>query len=603
MRIRFSIALFTCAFLAQAIADDYVLVTAERLDSSQWGNAHATNVVKIENQKQESVSDILNSLPGVYATGAGNPRSTNNIFLRGSESHHTLVLIDGLEIYDPSSQKRTIDTSNTSLGGIERVEVLRGGQSVLFGSNAVGGVVNLISESGEKEGKTLSAGYGNAKEHLLRYKQQGKAGTWKYHTMVEKKGDEGISDASDASKPNDRDGYSLFTVHGGAKGEISSNQHLEFAVRYQNSKKDTDADAGSDDNNTHSKAQSVFARLGHSYFFDVIPLELNSSFSITDHRRQYVYKDSLSGTYPESKYRGVVTKATLQGNYFWDKLNASTLGLEGKREEDRSKSASNRKKQLDTKSVWMNHHFEMSKFFISAGLRYEEDELSSDRITYRVAPGLHLPWWNLILRGATSSSYIAPTLGMLYDASSGNENLKAEKSKQWEIGLTHNFASINYFQTRITDRFSYAPVTWKNINAGKAEINGFESEAHTDRLKGFSFKASATRLYTKDLSTGKELTRRPRFSSSFFLDHEYSFLNSALEFRYVGSRDDVKAGSWTNEKVRKPSYHLVNLSLAWKKKELEIWGKLTNLLNLDYQEFDGYNTPGRQLMVGLDWNF
>jgi len=598
MKIRSSVIGISCFFSICLFADDYVFVTAEKLDSSQWGNAHATSVLRPADDSQNSLNDILSSVPGVYATGAQNPRAVNNIFLRGSESHHTLVLIDGLEISDPSTPKRTIDTANTSLGGIERAEILRGGQSVLFGSNAVGGVINLLTDSSEKQGKTLSAGYGNAKEHLLRYKQQTKVGNWKYYGMLEKKGDQGISDAADSSKTNDRDGYSLLTFHGGVKGELTSNQHLEFAARYEDSKKDTDAGAASDDPRGKSKSQNLYTRLGHSYFFETLPLELNSSFAFTDHKRQIV-----SSTLSESKYQGGFSKLGFQGNYFWDKKNASTLGLEGKREEDRSPSVNRKKSQLETKGLWMNHHFEISKFFISTGLRYEEDDISPDRTTYRVAPGVRLPFWDLTLRGAASTSFIAPTLSMLYDSTYGNESMKAEKSKQWEIGLAHPYATLNYFQTRITDRFSYDPVTYVNLNAGKAEINGVEGEAHTDKVKGFSLKTSATRLYTKDLTTGKELTRRPRFTSAVTLDHEYYLFKSAVEFRYVGTRDDVKAGSLTSEKMRMASYHLINLSLAWKKKELALWGKLTNLLDRHYQEFDGYNTPGRQLMAGLDWNF
>lgn len=589
--VRPSIALFSCAFLSGVFADDYVLVTAEKLDSSNWGNAHATTVINAKDQGVSVLTDVLNFIPGVYATGSGNAGSGSAIYMRGSESSQTLLLIDGIEVNDPSISNRATAPSNFSLGGMERVEVVRGGQSLHYGSTAIGGVINIISTP-EKTGKTFSAGYGNAHEHLLRFKQSSQIGKWNYHYMLEKKGDEGISSARDKTKAkNDKDGFNLVTFHAGAKGEISDTQRLEFAFRHQNKRQEFDGGVALDDASQESVSKDTYGRVAHTYFAQGIPLEVVSSFSFADHKREYY------STSPKYEYKGGLMKLALQGNYFWDKKNATSLALEEKREEDRSKSSELAKKKNDISSIWLNHHFEMERFFISLGGRYEDDELAPSRSTYRVAPGIRLPWYELILKGAVSTAYRSPTLFELGDKGwgTGNPNLKAERSTQREVGLAHKYASLTYFQMRIKDRLSYDFTTLKNVNAGKAEINGVEAEAHTERMKGFALQFSGTRLYTKDLATHKELRRRPRFMSSLGLDHEYDVWKTGLTFLYVGARDDVSK--------RMPSYYTTNLSLTWKKKDLEVWGKLSNLLDLDYQEIDGYNTPGRQLMAGLDWNF
>ena len=491
-------------------ADDYVLVTAEKLNSSEWGNSHASTVIKTEGKSQDQLSELINFIPGAYATGSGNPGSNGSLYLRGSDSAHTLYMIDGLEINDPSTSNRTTIFSNISPGSFEQVEVLRGGQSVLYGSNAIGGVVNLITDP-SKEGRTLSAAYGNAKEHLLRFKQSSKIGDWKYHYLIEKKGDEGISTARDTSKPhNDLDGYNMMTVHAGAKGEISENQRLEFALRHQYSKQELDYDARSDEAARETTYKDTYGRIAHSYFGESLPIEVITSFSFADHKRDTEY---LGGAY---HYKGDLFKLGIQGNYFWDKKNATSLGIEDKREEDHSLSSKLAKKQNDTYAIWGNHHFENDKFFSSLGIRFEDDEISTSRTTYRLAPGYYLPWEKIILRGVLSTAFRAPTLNQLGDQSIwggnttvGNPDLKPERSWQWEIGLTHKYSSVTYFENRIKDRMSSAATTYQNINSGRAKIRGVEMEVHTSRFIGFSVKGTGTYLKTKNLETNKELPRRP----------------------------------------------------------------------------------------------
>lgn len=586
-------------FSTPVFATDYVLVTAEKLDSSHWGSAHANSVIKTNNQSQTQLSEILNYVPGAYAAGTGNPGSNGSLYLRGTDSAHTLYMIDGLEMSDPSTSNRTTMLSNISSGSFEQVEVLRGGQSVLYGSNAIGGVVNLLTEP-TKEGRTLSAAYGNAKEHLVRFKQNAKAGNWKYHYLIEKKGDEGFSAAHDTSKShNDLDGYNMMTVHAGAKGDISENQRLEFALRHQYSKQELDFDASSDEAGRETIYKDTYGRVAHTYFGQSLPIELISSFSFADHKRDTEY---LGGAY---RYKGNLIKLGLQGNYYWDKKNASSVGIEDKREEDRSPSTRLSKKTNDTYALWANHHFENEKFFSSLGVRFEDDEFSTSRTTYRVAPGYYLPWQKLTLRGVLSTAFRAPTLNQLGDQSVwsgstpvGNPNLKPERSWQWELGLTHELAALTYFENRIKDRMSSAPTTYQNINSGRAKIYGVEGEAHTTRLEGFSFKGTGTYLKAQNLETKKDLPRRPHWTGSAILDYEYTQYLSALEFLYVGERKDSDYTS-----VQMPSYYLFSLSLKWKKNDFEVWGKIRNLLDRDYQEIDGYNTPGRQFMAGSDWSF
>ncbi|HLE12914.1 MAG: hypothetical protein A2504_13210 [Bdellovibrionales bacterium RIFOXYD12_FULL_39_22] len=590
---------------------DTIVVTADRIEASSADTASTIFAIT-----EETIRDGMNSnagikvglLPGVYVSNSSTSTLPATFFLRGTDSGQTLILLDGIIMNDPSSPGHGFDFSTLSLANIERIEVLSGSQSVLYGSSAIGGVINIITKKGSAPipRVQITAGLGSFQKNMAAVQLSGATTDWKYSFGLENKSEEGFSAAADTlASPPDKDGSNLLTISSALTKSFSKKFKIDITGRYTSQENDIDergGDGGDNSSRTLSRRDS-YGKVQLAKQWEIIPAETALSFSISNH-----WKNDSDLPRFESTYQGSIEKLELQNNFLTSEKNSIIFGIERLTEKNNSPSVDLEKDNASTLSIFINDHYQGEKKFLSIGARSATSDNFGTHQTYRLAPGYCFTNYDIILRSSIASGIRTPTLTDLYDELYGNKNLRPEKSLSYDLGVEKKFKNFitltsTFFHIDITDQIYYPPPSWRPINGSKAKISGWENRAVINFSPNFSWENQFTRFYTHDMQTGNQLYRRPSMTfNSQLLYEANSGLLGKLSYQLIGRRDDYDAE--TNHRKGLPSFSLVNLHLAKKyhrKTNLDIFLQLDNLLDYHYQEIDGYNSAGRSFMAGLRW--
>jgi len=589
-------------FPAQPLSDNTVVTpTGTEALSGEIGSSLTviTSQEIVETQKT-SVSDVLRTVPGLDVVQTGAPGGMTSVFLRGASSQHTKVLLDGMPMNDPSNASRSFDFSTLSVDNIERIEVLRGPQSMLYGSDAIGGVVNIITKRGEGPAKlslgVLAGSYGTARE-AMNLSGGGKNG---YYSLG---GSYLQSDGfSAASSGTEKDGTSLGTLSGRFGLTPSDDFDVDYVFRW------VDQDAAIDDSGYGTPpTDNLIRRNLVEAFYNRLQFRRMTLDGFWEHRVglslvDYDRRDTDPGLYGIPHFKGETRKFDYQSNFYLSDENTFTLGVDY--QDEQSEDTSDPLTSQTLAGCYLQDQLRlMDRLFLTGGVRWDDHSEAGSATTYRLTGLFRMPVTETGFHSSIGTGFRAPSLAEIpYGPSTG---LKPEKSTGWDAGVEQPFFDNRltldgtYFHNRYTDliQFDYSTYTLSNI--GRSVSRGVETTASYKINPCVRLFGNYAYTFTEDLDTGLPLLRRPVHKASFGVSRSLWCDRATLTLytNYVGPRED--SDGVTRMTLRE--YWLLNTAATYNlTKHLQLVGRLDNLLNENYQEVYGYNSAGLSFYTGIN---
>ena len=575
-----------------------IVVTATRVAEPKEEVTQDITVITredIEKRGVEFVTDILREFTDLDIVQNGGFGKNATLYLRGGSPNQVVVMIDGVKVKSPTTG--SLDLSGILVDDIERIEVIKGPQSTLYGSEAMAGVVNIITKRGSGRTKlALSAEGGSFTTFKTTASLSGGEDIWDYRITASFFDTEGIS----AARTGDEDdGYTNRALSAKIGVTPSEKLNVELNLRYLEDISELDGyeyGVGMvDDLNFIQKGEHyLLSAKGSLFLFDNYEQVLTLS----------TVGDDLRFEDPDTLFNNADIDTTMktvdwQHNLYLDKATL-TAGVEYRKESGENRD--NFDEEIENKALYLNGKTGIfnDSLVLNAGLRYDDHETSGSRITYRTGALYNLKAYGLRVRVAYATGFRAPSLNELYYPFFGNPGLKPEKSRGYDIGVEKDFfrkkLSLNatYFVQKYRDLIQYDFVTFTAQNIGRAEVKGL-TVGLTARPTGYvTFRASYTNMDSVDKETGRPLTRRPDNKFSSTIEYNAGGLTLLGEYLYVSDRFDSAVDRTLS------SYSLVNLRGSYAVNErFTIFARIDNLFDEDYEEAGGYGTPGMSVFGGI----
>ncbi len=582
------------AVAAQAqTSSDTLLVTATRTAQTADQALASVSVIdraEIERKQAQTVTELLESTPGLTLINNGGRGKATSISLRGTSSGHVLVLIDGIKA--GSATLGTTAFEHLAVDQIERIEVVRGPRSSLYGSEAIGGVVHIFTRKGEQGFNprfSVGAGSDAAREVTLGASGGNEKG-W-YNLSISDYRTDGFSAKQEGSygyNPDD-DGYDnrSYALSGG----YQLSDRLEGRLSWSQNRGDNEYDGGSDFDNysNESRLQTLGGELR-------LAVSNNWDLSLTagqSRDKGTVYGDGVYQSHIETQR----DTANLQSEHSFSHSQL-TWGVDYQQDEVTSSSAYS-VGERDNLGVFALYQLYLGQHDLAFSLREDDNEQFGNQTTGSIAWGMELPH-ALRLTASYGTAFSAPTFNDLYWPGSGNPDLEPEESDSWELGLSGDHAGIewsaNLYQNDVDNLIAWAPNAegfWVPMNVDEARIRGLELAAST-RLANWDLSTTLDLMDPKDRNTDELLRRRPRKTLNVSADRDFGRYSLGSSLRAVGERDDGgdELEAYTRIDVR-GSYQL---GQDWALK-----AKIENLLDEEYETAKGYNQPDRTYWLSLHY--
>lgn len=599
-----------------------VVVTATRdeVPIEQVGSSITVITAKEIEQKQvHTVADALRMVPGLDIRAYNGTGSLTEVALRGSIAAHTLVLIDGVEMNDPSNDKGQFNFANLTTDNIERIEILNGPQSTLYGSHAMGGVINIITKRGDGQLKGfLSVEAGSRNTYKESAGVNGSSKLFQYALGISRFDSKGISAADSKNGNTESDPYQNTTVSARVGITPLNNLDFDIALRYTKSRDDLDGYSTAppysftDVYGYYIKSDQLFLRIeANLSLFNNWDQKLG--MSLNDSKRDY-----SDGYY----YDGQSIKLDWQHVVHLHKTNDITLGVEHK--DEYAKADGMEEQHVATSSVYLQDQIKLfDRWFTTVGVRLDDHEDFGSKTTYRITTAYLLKESDTKIKGSYGTGFRAPSIYELYappyssawgNFLGGNQNLKPETSRGWDVGIEQGLPFMKttlgttWFRNDIKNMIDYLTDSSYNgyyDNANRAHSQGLEVTLSFQPADELSVKSTYTYTETSyDTASygtiGKEWPYRPKHKAS--LEAAYNVTPNAhlnLGAVYVGSRYTDAANT-----KKMGDYTLINLAAAYDvTKNLQLFGRVDNLFDREYEEVAGYGTPGISAFGGVKVSF
>jgi len=632
-RILFAAGFSVIAF-ASAVAsadDDAVVVTATRteLRASEVGQSISIlDAEAIRRRQTDTVVDLLRTLPGVSFTRNGGIGTTTSVYVRGAESDQTVALIDGVKLNDPSSPGGGFNFGNLLVGNIARIEVLRGSQSVLWGSQAIGGVVSITTaEPTDVLSANARAEYGWRGTRELVGNVSEKFGPMSASVGVGDFRTDGISAFNEDRGGAERDGYHNFGAHAKANVELTDEVSVDVRGWYSNGKVDLDGFPAPlfslGDTNEYSRTRELTGYTGLNAALMDGRFHNRIGVAHTETQRNNYDPDGFvfetfdaSGRNTRLEYQGIfdvteAVRATFGAEQERSRFTSSSFGAPATRGEARINSGY---AELVAKPF--------TGLTTTVGVRHDDHDEFGGKTT-KGASAAWTPNENLTtVRASYSEGFKAPTLYQL-QSEYGNLLLTPETARGWDAGVVQRFfdrkveLGATLFHRTSHDLINFVsciePLTGictdrpfgTYDNVSRARTQGVELSAIVTPVDSLVVQANYTHADSEDRSAGsatfgRKLVRRPTETGSALVDYTWSFgLESGVTYTHVGETFDDASNA-----RRVPSYDVVDLRFAYPLMDkFEVQARIENLLDKNYETVYRYGTPGRASYVGVRFSY
>ncbi|NOY62821.1 MAG: TonB-dependent vitamin B12 receptor [Gammaproteobacteria bacterium] len=597
-----SAPLLTSQAVLAATKLDPVIVTAARTAQTSDETLAAVTVINrddIERQQARSVQDILRGVPGVSISNNGGAGKVTSLFLRGTESDHVLVLIDGVKVGSATAGTAAFQDMPVEL--IERIEIVRGPRSSLYGSEAVGGVIQIFTRKGSAASKpffTIGGGsYGSA-EASIGVSERGENG-W-FSASASGASTDGFNACDGKPFPG---GAGCFTIEPDKDGNRTQSRSLRAGYRTQfglevdahalRTSSETEFDGSAFSGNESESLQDVLGATIRYSLADIWQLTLSGGRSLDE-------SDTLKDGILIGRINTQRDTLSLQSDHFITDNHLVTIGADY--QDDRVDSATAYVvTDRDNRGLFTQYQGSFAAHDIEVSLRSDDNEQFGKRTTGGAAWGWAFAK-NLRVTAAYGTAFKAPTFNELYWPGFGNPDLEPETSRSAELGLRGHMDwaswSVNLYETRVKKLIAFDAATFAPVNVGEARMRGIETTL-TTQISAWNLSANLTLLDPKDRSSGANkgntLARRTKQSLRFDADRDFGKYGIGATLLAEGKRYDDSANT------RKISgYSTIDfraqyrLTKAWK-----LQARIENLLDKEYETASFYNQPGRSFFVTL----
>jgi len=601
---------------------DTIVVTATRIPTPEREVASSITVVSAEDiaaRQLQTLPDLLQQVPGLNVVQAGGPGSQTSVFMRGTNSNHTKVLVDGIDVSDPTNPTGAFDFSQFLTQDIERVEVLRGPQSGLYGSDAIGGVINIITKSGEGPAQFNASAQGGSFDTFnqtigvsgsleqfhyaanLDHFHSGETPVTPSYVLAP--GERRIDDYDDDVTASTKLGY-----------DITDDLDVGLVARYTSTHLRITGDnydlyplVFPDTSQSENDARQIYTRAsGHWVTFGgAFEQTLGAAYS-------NLKSSDFSPDDPRSDLAGNRVKADWQGVIRIAADEKLIIGAEHQRDEISLPLAASTRIESGYAELQSGVG---TSFFNSASVRYDDNDRFGGKATFRLAPAYLIEASGTKLKASIGSGFKAPTLDQLFQSFPSfdffaNPNLRPESSLGWDAGFeqtldarTSRFGATyfhNIIKNLITDNVEGTSYT----NIGRAVTDGVESFVAFQVLPNLGLRLDYTYTQATDAVLHEELLRRPKHKVDLNAGWQPS-RRLSLNATLLGTSSWVDGNrDFTIPRLTAPGFVTVNLAGSFDvTQHFAVFAHIDNLFNHHYEEPIGFLQPTLGAYAGIKTRF
>jgi vitamin B12 transporter len=599
-----------------------ILVTATRSEQDSFLALSANQIISredIENMQVVSVAEILKTVAGIHVTNQGSAGQLTSVFTRGTNSNHTLVLVDGVRI--GSATTGTSNLAAISPQQIERIEIVKGVRAALWGSDAIGGVIQIFTKKFANGEGALTAAVGSNGYHM----QSASIGFGNeqhlYSISATREKEQGFNAyQSDPNNPYDinepdNDGYQRESLS--LKGTSHFTQQLSLSLVGRYEKTDSEYDASYPDQpcwyDANVLCPSFYAnsQLSENYL-------INTRLKYLTENSEYNFSLAKSRDQGERYGNGVASETitsereqlTINGIFSLTEFSQLTVGGDWYQEyiaTDYDMSAwtpgvqSYDVMERDVLAGYAHLSHQQNNWLLESALRYDDIEHVDAELTYNASIGYQLSD-NWLVGLNTGTGFKAPSFNDLYWPGSGNSELMAETSTSHELLLRRKGAvalELSIFNTEVEDLIAWAPNEfglWQPANVDNAEMTGADVSINF-QSHGLDHNVAFAYVDTEDKLTGGALLRRPHFTADYAIQY-------ASNQWQIGSTLSYRSKSYDSGKVELEDYWLVGFTFAYHVTEqLSVKMKLANVFDQHYQTTLNYQADKSNYRASVSYNF
>ncbi|MFZ1872998.1 MAG: TonB-dependent vitamin B12 receptor BtuB [Chania sp.] len=579
---------------------DTLVVSANRFPQPVSSVLAPTSVVTrndIDRWQAKSVADVMRRLPGVDIAQNGGLGQSSAVFIRGTDSRHVLLLIDGIRL-NQAGISGSSDLSQIPISLVQKVEFIRGPRSAVYGSDAIGGVINIITTR-DKAGSSLSAGVGSngyqqydgaTQQQLGKNSVATLAGNYTYTRGFDVVAN--LPDSFGNPAQPERDGFMSKSLYGQLQHQFT--EQLGGFVRGYGYDNRTAYD-GSYTDTRQLYSQSWDS--GMRYREGIYATQLTASYS---HSKDYNY-DPKYGRYSPSATLDDVTQYNVQwGNNVQVAQGSVSTGVDWQEQKLEPGTAYIRdsKSQRNT-GLYLTAQQQFDAITLEGAVRGDDNSQFGWHNTWQTSAA-----WEFVEGYRAIASYgtafKAPTLGQQYGDFAGNPNLKPEESQQWEGGFEGLTGPVNWrvtgYRNDIDNLIGYTSSSSipAYYNVDQATIKGIEATASFDTGL-FTHQISYDYVDPRNAKTNEVLVRRSKQQVKYELDWQIKDFDWAVTYQYLGDRYDTNYSTYPEQRVRLGGVSLWDLAVSYPvTSHLTVRGRIANLFDKDYETAYGYVTPGRE---------
>lgn len=620
---------------------DEVVVTANRIEQKQDQTGKVLTVITravLEKNSGRNMGEILNQFAGFTVVGANNNPGTNlDVYTRGAGLGNTLILINGTPVYDVSSISSAFDLNFITADMVERIEVLKGGQSTIYGSDAVAGVINIITRKPPKKRVSFDANvaagsFGTLKSGIgLR----GSVKDLSYGLQYQYLRTSGLSAALDSSGKGDfdKDGLQQHNVLGSLNGKFNERFSWRLMGQANLYKADLDANAYNDDKDHTVKNKNYTAALGLDYRLGNTAIHGNYTLNTT--ARDYLDDSTDIGgfaQYSQSSFKGLSHFAELYANIkLGDRVSllagtdlrrqqtdqyALSISSFGPYETSIGKDSAKISQYSAYASALLNSG---TGVFLELGGRWNNHSMYGNNFTYSLNPSYAKGRWKIFAN--LSTAFKAPTLYQLYDPNSGLATLKPEKSTSMEAGIQFTalekawVSRLVAFTRKLKDGIDYSLIDYRYFNNNSARDKGIELESQYRKNK-WNLVLNYTYV-TGEVNTVKYIYDAPSFSYVADGDTTYNYMfrrpahslnltagyqvtekfYASVHGRYAGKRFEPR---FMQAPLEVDAYTVFDLYGEYRfSQKIRAFADLRNIFNAKYTDVMGFSTRPINVMAGV----
>ena len=543
---------------------------------------------EIEERHFSGVSDALNTLAGVNITSSGGVGQLDSLYIRGVEAKRILILIDGIRYNEPAGLSGA-PLSQLSIDDVEQIEVVKGAQSGIWGADASGGVINIITSTAKKGfhgNGSVEIGSFNTKKYSLTLSNRTDLGYVKLNAnRTDIRGFssyEGTSGKRGDELGYERDGYNNNTYGVQAGINLFENDELNFSYKKINAK--YEYDSSTSDNLTN------VSDLNH-FFKSTSYIHNGESYNIKANMQQSKF-DRTQGTFTA---QSLVNEFGIQSTINYMDNSSLVLGVNKQNFEHITDEL-----KYQTEGLFIsNTNTFFDKLILTQSLRYDNNTKFDEKVTGKIGTKFNFTE-DLSIGGNYGTAYNAPTLSNLSYTSS----LTPESTKSFDVNVEYKNFKVTYFETKTSDMIEYVANSWPNTQyenlKGDTTFKGYEFAYKKDIIEDMILNLNYTHLSAKD-DDKQDLARRAKRQLGFALDYYgISKFHFNVNGQYIGDRydkdnkDGAKTGNYTVWNS------VINYDIN---KTFKAYLKVDNLFDKYYQTVSKYGTAERSAYVGLKATF